>query len=323
MSQKIGTHNGAFHCDEALACFMLRNTLRFKDASVTRTRDPLVLQEMDIVVDVGGVYDPQTLRFDHHQRGFTETFDDKHVTKLSSAGLVYKHFGREVISNVAGLSQEDPRLEVIYQKVYDALIEGIDGIDNGVERYPADVKAAYKVNTDLGSRVGNLNPDWNETGVDVQQRFEKAIKITGKQFTADVLYFTKSWLAAKSIVERSIDSRVRDTGSEQIFKLESHCPWSSHLYDIEREKKISSPILYALYQDPTGSWRIQAVGEEGQNFRQRKGLPSPWRGVRDEELSKVSGVPDCIFIHAGGFIGGGKTYECVLELAKLALAHQE
>ena len=36
--KQIGTHDGAFHCDEALACWMLHQTLDFRDASITRTR---------------------------------------------------------------------------------------------------------------------------------------------------------------------------------------------------------------------------------------------------------------------------------------------
>ena len=33
-----------------------------------RTREASVLSECDIVVDVGGVYDPALHRYDHHQR---------------------------------------------------------------------------------------------------------------------------------------------------------------------------------------------------------------------------------------------------------------
>lgn len=33
-----------------------------------RTRDPALLDTCDIIVDVGGIYDPHKLRFDHHQR---------------------------------------------------------------------------------------------------------------------------------------------------------------------------------------------------------------------------------------------------------------
>lgn len=54
---RIGTHSGTFHCDEALGCFLLKQTPEFKDADVVRTRDPKVLQDLDIVIDVGGTYD--------------------------------------------------------------------------------------------------------------------------------------------------------------------------------------------------------------------------------------------------------------------------
>lgn len=33
---KIGTHDGCFHCDEALACFMLKILPRYKDAIIVR-----------------------------------------------------------------------------------------------------------------------------------------------------------------------------------------------------------------------------------------------------------------------------------------------
>jgi uncharacterized UPF0160 family protein len=41
---KIGTHDGRFHCDEVLACTMLRNhTEKFKNATIIRTRDQKLL----------------------------------------------------------------------------------------------------------------------------------------------------------------------------------------------------------------------------------------------------------------------------------------
>ena len=89
-SKKIGTHDGSFHCDEALACFMLQQTAEFSQAAIVRSRDPKVLDTLDIVVDVGAVYEPAKHRYDHHQRGFAETLSHKHTMKLSSAGLVYK-----------------------------------------------------------------------------------------------------------------------------------------------------------------------------------------------------------------------------------------
>ena len=55
------------------------------------------------------------------------------------------------------------------------------------------------------------------------------------------------------------------------------------------------------------------------SFASRKALPEAWRGIRDEELSKLTGIPDCVFVHAAGFIGGNKTKEGALAMAQKAL----
>lgn len=64
-----------------------------------RSRDPEAWKTVDILIDVGGEYDPSRHRYDHHQRGFFEVFGHGFSTKLSSAGLVYKHFGREIVAS--------------------------------------------------------------------------------------------------------------------------------------------------------------------------------------------------------------------------------
>lgn len=50
-----------------MAVSLLKATKEFKGANLVRTRDATKLAECDIVVDVGGVYDPATHRYDHHQ----------------------------------------------------------------------------------------------------------------------------------------------------------------------------------------------------------------------------------------------------------------
>jgi uncharacterized UPF0160 family protein len=52
----------------------------------------------------------------------------------------------------------------------------------------------------------------------------------------------------------------------------------------------------------------------------RKALPEPWRGIRDDELSKLSGIAGCIFVHASGFIGGNHSKEGALEMAVKSLS---
>ena len=114
----MGTHDGTFHCDECVAIALLKCLDDYDDALVIRTRDPAVLGTCDIVCDVGGAYDPLLGRFDHHQRGFNEKITK---TKLSSAGLIWRHYGAEILSSL-GYSQS------IYDRIYERFIEHIDGI---------------------------------------------------------------------------------------------------------------------------------------------------------------------------------------------------
>jgi uncharacterized UPF0160 family protein len=65
-------------------------TKEFLNAEIIRTRNPDKLAECDIVVDVGGRYEPPKL-LDHHQSSFTGTYPGFNI-RLSSAGLVYLHF---------------------------------------------------------------------------------------------------------------------------------------------------------------------------------------------------------------------------------------
>lgn len=319
MSQEklIGTHSGTFHCDEALAIYMLRCLDEFKNAKVVRSRDAAVWDTCAILVDVGAVYDVKKCRFDHHQRGFEETFNNNEKTKLSSAGLIYKHYGKEFVSNVSGL--KGSQLDTTYLKVYKTFIEAIDGIDNGVFQYPEHIASNYSINTGLSSRVGKLNPNWNEEEVDLEQRFEQASKMAGEELVAEILYRAKSWLPARSIVQAALEGRTTHHQSGQIVVMPQHCPWQEHLLDLEEEMGVAGLVKYVLYTDQAGAWRVQAVPAAKGSFQSRLALPEPWRGVRDESLSTLTGIKGCIFVHAGGFIGGNANFEGVLEMASNAL----
>lgn len=69
----------------------------------------------------------------------------KHTTKLSSAGLVYLHLGKEILSAVTGIDIEDPMLPRLYEKVYEKFIEEIDAIDNGIDQYDGHARLAIKI----------------------------------------------------------------------------------------------------------------------------------------------------------------------------------
>ncbi|CEG68805.1 hypothetical protein RMATCC62417_04995 [Rhizopus microsporus] len=326
MPKIIGTHSGHFHCDEALAVALLKRTEEFKDATLVRTRDPKKLEECDIIIDVGGVYDPSAHRYDHHQRGFTETFDDKHATKLSSAGLVYKHFGREVVGSVLGSEVSAEDAEKIYLKTYDCFVEALDANDNGISAYPSSITPLFKESpTSLPSRVASLNPAWNQTATDadIDACFLKASEMAGTELIDYVTRLKSIWLPARTLVVEALDRADEVHSSGRVIALERACPWKEHLFDLESERGLTNgkEILYVLYPEsnPEGNWRIQCVPTRLEGFENRKSLPEAWRGVRDEELSRLSGVDNCIFVHAGGFIGGNKTREGAYKMAKLAL----
>lgn len=62
----------------------------------------------------------------------------KWTTKLSSAGLVYCHFGKDIVSSILETSLEDHVTETIYDKVYEHFVEEIDAIDNGVNQFDGE-----------------------------------------------------------------------------------------------------------------------------------------------------------------------------------------
>eukprot|EP01059_Diplonema_ambulator_P033188 TRINITY_DN681_c0_g1_i2.p1 TRINITY_DN681_c0_g1~~TRINITY_DN681_c0_g1_i2.p1 ORF type:complete len:335 (+),score=124.78 TRINITY_DN681_c0_g1_i2:38-1042(+) len=304
----IGTHDGTFHCDESLAVAMLKMTAEFKDAVVVRTRNPDMLAKCNVVVDVGAKYDPERLLFDHHQpefQGTMTTASHEYKTRLSSAGLVYKHYGMEIIAALAPEASKE-MVEVLYDKVYKTFIEHIDGGDNGIEAYssPSGEKLVqnYSITTSLPCRVANLAPRWNQpsTSESFNKGFVKAVAITGEAFLESVDYFAKAWLPAHDIVVATINNRFKVHESGKIIKLETFCPWQEHLFGVEKNLGIEGELLYALFPDMKQGWRVRAIGVEGSAFGQRK--PLPWKGLRDEELSNASGIAGCIFVHAAGML---------------------
>jgi len=330
-AKKIGTHNGTFHCDEVLACFMLKQLAEFKNAEIVRSRDPKLLDECDIVVDVGGVFDPVRMRFDHHQKSFDHSFNSlvpemRFVTKLSSAGLIYVHFGKEVIKHSLGITEKNQDVSndlvnIFYERIYERFIEEIDAGDNGIEQ--KDGKARFAITTTLASRVAALNPAWNDEVKDETGSFYKAMELVGNEFMGKLKYLYKSWWPARDLVKEAITKRFEVDPSGAIISFEfGGCPWKEHLFNLEKEFGIdeSSSIKYVIFPDDANKkWMIICVPPSPNTFESRLPLPEPWRGVRDNDLSELLGLEGCIFCHATGFCGGHNTREGVLAMARKSL----
>lgn len=289
-----------------MAVYLLRTLDEYKDAELVRTRDPEKLSDCDVVVDVGGVYDAASHRYDHHQREFKDTFSNMYTTKLSSAGLVYKHFGKRIIAQLLGLDVNEEKVNILYEKVYEAFIHALDAIDNGVPRYDGDLPAKYHDGTNLSSRVSHLLPWWNETQHDLDERFLKAVALTGSEFEERVRYLGGAWLPGRALVHEAIQNRFNFHPSGKIIVFESFAPWKDHLFKLEAELGLpADSLMYVVYADDFGgTYRVQAIPTVPGSFKSRLPLPEPWCGIRDDALSTLSSIPDCVFVHASGFIGG-------------------
>ncbi|RLU19739.1 hypothetical protein DMN91_008296 [Ooceraea biroi] len=320
---KIGTHDGTFHCDEVLACALLKLLPQYKDASIVRSRDQSILNTCDIVVDVGREYDPSRHRYDHHMREFKETVSTvmknpryKWTIKLSSAGLIYCHFGHEILRSVLPDVREDKVIDEVFMKVYDTLIKEIDAIDNGVLMY--DGEPLYRIVTDLSSRVSSLNPQWNSKDVNVDERFKKAMALVLEEFLEFVRYTKDIWLPARDIVRRAIENRLEVDSSGEIIALSQATPWKEHLFLLEKEMSVSPPIKYAVF-DGNDSYRVQCVPVALGSFVCRLCLPEKWGGLSNDALVEACGIEGARFVHANRFIGGHGTRDGALAMARKAL----
>ncbi|KAK0411586.1 hypothetical protein QR680_005728 [Steinernema hermaphroditum] len=321
----IGTHNGKFHCDEVFACYMLKRLPEFQNHIILRSRDPNLLADCKIVVDVGGVYNHSSLRYDHHQREFNESMKSLDIldfsTKLSSAGLVYAHYGKRVIGSILGLANGEPVIDVLFRKVYENFVEGVDAVDNGIPAF--DGIPRYHLSGGISGRIGHLNPNWNEEEVDPNERFAKAMEVIGEEFEGALNYLYKAWWPAREIVENTLKRRLEYESSGKVLVFESgSVPWKEHFFDLEEELGLKGDeITYAVFGDRTnGDWRVQSIPLDAlRQFENRLPLPEQWRGVRDADLSAQSGIAQCVFVHTTGFIGGNKTMEGAIEMAVKSL----
>ncbi|XP_015591977.2 UPF0160 protein MYG1, mitochondrial isoform X1 [Cephus cinctus] len=287
---KIGTHDGCFHCDEALACFMLKQLPRYKNATIVRSRDQAILDTCDIVVDVGGVYDHSKHRYDHHMRDFKESVSTvinkpgyNWTIKLSSAGLVYCHFGFEIIKELIPEVNDETDISNIFKKVYDTLIKEIDAIDNGIPMFDGEPK--YCIVTNLSARVSRLNPNWNSKDLNVDEQFYKAMALAGEEFLEFVNYTARVWWPARAIVRETVMKRFDVDPTGEILELTQRVPRKDHLFELEEELGLGPLIKYVIFKDKF--YRVQAVPVCEGSFITRLFLPSAWAGLRDEELSSV------------------------------------
>lgn len=61
--------------------------------------------------------------------------------------------------------------------------------------------------------------------------------------------------------------------------------------------------------DGVVNWRATAIPVDYHTFEVRTAFPEAWAGLRDQELAKVSGIGDALFVHKARFLFVAKSKE--------------
>ena len=283
----VVTHSGNFHADDVFSIAVLKHVLpSFK---LVRTRDKALIESADIVVDVGGEYNPDTGRFDHHQRGGAG--ERENGTPYSSFGLIWKKYGLVLCDNN----------QAVADRVDSGLVSNIDAIDCGY------VKGVVEGIT-LSQTLSMFNPTWEEEG-NFDECFNEAVDFAARLLTRFIASAHGS-VNAKAIVAKAIENAE----DARVIVLEKYTPWKKTVHIL------SSDALFMVYPSHSGQWILQTVPVEPGSFEDRKSLPKAWAGLSDEEFQVETGLDDAVFCHNGLFIAGTKSFESTMKLAEVALA---
>jgi len=282
----IVTHNGNFHADDVFSVALFKSLL--PSFELIRTRDPELIAKADIVIDVGGEYNPSRGRFDHHQRGGAG--ERENGIPYSSFGLIWQKYGLEICLG----NQE------VADAVDAGLVSTIDAIDCGhVEGLPQGIS--------LSQTIGMFNPTWQEDG-DFDAAFDEAVDFASRVLTRFIAS-ARGGISAKAIVAKAIE----DAEDPRVIVLAQYTPWKRTV------QALSEDALYVIYPSQTGEWRIQAVPVELGSFENRKPLPEAWAGLSGESLQAVTDIDDAMFCHNGLFIAGAESFESIMQMAAMAL----
>lgn len=307
----IVTHSGKFHADDAWAVAALN--ILYPDAELIRTRDPATIEAADFAVDVGGIWDPATGRFDHHQKGFDAARQSG--VPYASAGLVWREYGARCVTALAlahtGHQLADERArEIAY------------GIDADVVQYLdlSDVGAAKSApgGYGLSAVVSGFNTNWLDEerlgyGAAADQ-FRLAQFRRAMEFLTDIMVnAVKYRVGALLALEQVRQAEVLE-GGRLLFVRNGALPWTQVV-----RKEMPKVLFVISHSIAEQRHMLHTVPVSPESFDARADLPEPWAGLRDAELAAVTGVPDAGFCHNGRFIASAKSYEGIRAMATLAL----
>lgn len=291
------THNGSVHADDVFACASLYILLDGR-IKVTRTRDPEVIKAADIVFDVGGIYDPDQDRFDHHQKGGGG--QRSNGIDYASFGLVWKKYGEKICGSKEVAEEIDRKIAT-----------PIDAYDNGIDIITPIHKNIFPYTAEQSILL--YNPTWKEQNINKDDLFMslvmKAVDILKREIVV-----AKDDLEGKNLMLEA----YKKAEDKRLIILENDFP----RYLLQKTFSSLPEPLYVVYPGEFGkNWKIEAVAENPSTLESRKLFPKEWRGFLggDPKLKELTGVPEALFSHRTGFYMTASSKEGAIRIAEKAL----
>ena len=304
----IITHPGVFHADEVMAIAILTFFLDGDiDIHVVRTRDIDSRMRVDYMLDVGGEYDPEKKRFDHHMiQGAGKRNNN---VPYATAGLVWNYIFDIMMTSgriFEGLTYY--QIDEIHKIVDQNLIQGIDALDNGYDVGQLDVPCL-----NISRMISNFNQTWEEKGKQFDDTFEQAVK-----FASMVLYRTITSAKAQVTAEDYVLQAFKNSSYDGIMVLDKLVlPWARSLHELD---PTHYKVNLVIFPDESGEYWVQSPNIRPGDPNLVCPLPKEWRGKNGEELVKICGVKDAVFCHRNGFVAGSKSLEGATLMARTAIA---
>lgn len=273
---KVITHSQQFHTDEVMAIALLDLYFLKDNYSIIRSnRKDILIDEAKLnnkcfVIDIGFDYNPELLNFDHHQNSDNLCWDDG--LPYSSCGLIWQWLKGNSLSTFMS--------DDIIAKMEEKLIKKIDKHDNGIELW------------DDGNFISIYNRKTDDAKIqDIQ--FSKALH-AAKDYIENIVIDIKNNIKADQTILKYIKN---SENIEDIVIFNSNVPNGA-----TRVTELTSKQLVIIPRTKY-SWTIQSVPKKSKDIFSIK-CPSPisWRGLSDEELSMISGIPNMIFCHKNGYV---------------------
>lgn len=304
----IQTHDKRFHADDVGAISLLTSYFNQKDTRVNIIRSRDLSLGSNILIDVGGIYDPLNGKFDHHQKDCNETYSNKFNIPLSSIGMVWKHYGKEILimflnSDAIEISSE------LCEDVYRKIILEIDAHDNGVSMVEGG-KVNFQSNMNISSIISSMNTQDTNNEETQLQAFEEAVGLFGRIFEIklqDIIRKHSSYQINQEIVKKYL---VESEGEYLIVneKLDN-------IYKSLNFLDSSYRIKFIIFNDTPGEITIRTRSRP-------ENIYVPLVPLLSEEKLKNELGTDLVFVHKALFIGKTKSLESAIKVVELSLNKQ-